>query len=208
MKIVLATRNRKKIEEIQRIVSGLAVTLLTLDDFPEFPEVVEDGETFQANADKKAVAIAKQTGLAALADDSGLVVDALGGAPGVHSARFAGPNASDADNLERLLKDLDGVPDEKRTARFECLLSLALGPDEVFHFSGTVEGRIGHTRRGENGFGYDPVFFPLEAPEHTFAEMTAAQKDGMSHRGRALIGFAKALEEASSNSPLKIVLHP
>lgn len=185
MEIVVATRNKKKVEEIKRILEGLPVVLLTMDDFPSLPEVEESEVTFEGNAMKKATEIASLTNLPALADDSGLVVDALDGAPGVLSARYAGPNASDSDNLEKLLRDLGSVPDDMRGARFVCIVALAIPDGEVNIFEGEVGGLIGEEPRGTSGFGYDPVFYP-EGHARTFAQMSASEKDSMSHRGRAL----------------------
>lgn len=192
MKIVLATRNLKKIEEIRRIVAGLTVDLLSLAHFPDCPEVVEDGRTFRENAEKKAVQVAKFTQCHALADDSGLVVDALGGAPGVYSARFAGPQATDEDNVRLLLATLSATGDVRRVAHFECVLSLSDPAGSIQNFSGTVTGRIGQHPQGDNGFGYDPIFVP-DGSAQTFAQMLPHDKDSMSHRGRALAAFAKAL---------------
>ena len=200
MKLVLATRNHKKTEEMRRILSGTGLLLKNLEDFPFCPEIAEDGATFQENAEKKALQVSVFTGLAALADDSGLVVDALDGAPGIYSARYAGPNASDADNLEKLLMALRDCPEaahdrKKRTAHFACVLSLAHPDGRVQSFNGRVDGHIIDAPQGENGFGYDPVFVP-EMFDRTFAEMSAAEKDAMSHRGRALAAFSRALQES------------
>ncbi|HDK17471.1 MAG TPA: RdgB/HAM1 family non-canonical purine NTP pyrophosphatase, partial [Nitrospirae bacterium] len=169
MDIVLATRNRKKIQEMRKILKDGGVhnlNVLTLDDFPDCPEVIEDGETFEANAVKKAVHICRCTGLTAIADDSGLEVDALNGAPGVWSARYAGESADDAANLEKLLDGMKGVAPVNRGARFVCCIAMASGED-VRTFRGYVEGGIGTGPRGENGFGYDPVFYP-EGNDRTF----------------------------------------
>ncbi|MBF0400685.1 MAG: RdgB/HAM1 family non-canonical purine NTP pyrophosphatase [Magnetococcales bacterium] len=196
MNIVLATRNRKKTVEIRRILAATGVVLQDLTDFPECPDVVEDGVTFQENAAKKALQVARWTGLPALADDSGLVVDCLGGAPGVWSARYALsdtiPNPTDADNLDKLLRAVRAYPPNERTARFECVLSLAHPDGQLNHFHGSVAGYIIDSPRGNNGFGYDPAFVP-EGYDQTFAEMSGAQKDAISHRGRALVAFASAL---------------
>ena len=194
MDIVLATRNKKKVEEIRRISVGLPITVLSLDDFPHCPEVDEDRDTFEGNASKKALEIARCTGKTALSDDSGLEVDALDGRPGVHSARFA-PDASsgnDPRNYQKLLKDLDNVPDGKRSARFVCCLALANADGTVKTFLGNVEGTITREPRGERGFGYDPVFVPA-GRERTFAEMSASEKDVLSHRGKAIEKFAEFL---------------
>lgn len=185
MDIVLATRNRKKAREMTRIFSGFDLRFLTLDAFPGCPEVVEDGRTFRANAVKKAVTVANFSGLPALADDSGLAVDALGGAPGVFSARFAGEEADDLKNMRKLLKDLKGVASDKRTARFVCCIALALPAGQVKTFTGKAEGTIGQGPKGDNGFGYDPIFYPT-GHSRTFAEMTADEKDRLSHRGKAM----------------------
>ena len=187
MDIVLATRNRKKVEEIRRITIGLPITVRSLDDFPGCPETVEDQPTFEGNAAKKAREVAAFTGKPALSDDSGLEVEALGGSPGVYSARYA-PDAesgNDPKNFLKLLKELDSTPKEKRNARFVCCIALAFPEGEVKTFFGYAEGRIGQEPRGKKGFGYDPVFLP-EGYERTFAEMGSQEKDSLSHRGKAI----------------------
>lgn len=185
MKIVIATRNKKKLEELRRLMEDLDIDLLSLEDFPHVPEVTEDGKTFEENAIKKATFIAKATGLPALSDDSGLVVDSLDGAPGVYSARYAGEPSDDKRNIEKLLKEMEGVPPDKRQAHFVCVICLAT-PDGLFRtFTGRVDGIITETPRGAGGFGYDPVFQP-EGLNRTFAEISAEEKDSMSHRSRAL----------------------
>jgi XTP/dITP diphosphohydrolase len=193
MEIVLATTNKKKIEEIQRITHGMEIAFSTLDDYPGCPEVKEDGATFEENAVKKAVAIARYTQKPALADDSGLEVDALSGAPGIRSARYAGENAGDKQNLERLLSALEGIEEKKRSARFVCCIALVSPDGSINTFYGYAEGRIGMSPKGENGFGYDPVFY-LNGQERTFAEMTAQEKDTLSHRGNALKKLATHLK--------------
>lgn len=185
MDIVLATRNKKKVEEIKRITAGLPVTVLSLDDFPDCSEVAEDKDTFEGNAVKKAVEISQCTRKIALADDSGLEVDALGGAPGVYSARYAGEEGNAVKNCEKLLFDLRAVPDEKRGAQFVCCMALAFPGGVVETFFGYARGRIGREPRGKKGFGYDPVFYP-EGYDKTFAEMSGDEKDRLSHRGTAL----------------------
>jgi XTP/dITP diphosphohydrolase len=184
-RFVLATANPDKAAEITRILRD-AGALLELAPRPaDVPEVEETGATLEANARLKAVGLASATSLPAIADDTGLEVDALGGAPGVYSARFAGPDATYADNCNLLLRRLDGVPPERRTARF-ATVALAHWPDgREAAALGTVEGTIAETARGEGGFGYDPVFVPLEGDGRTFGEMTAAEKHAISHRGRA-----------------------
>jgi XTP/dITP diphosphohydrolase len=185
MEIVLATRNKKKIEEIKRITAGLPIAILSLDDYPACHEVEEDKDTFEGNAVKKAVEMTACTGKISLADDSGLEVDALNGAPGVYSARYAGEEGDAVKNCEKLLSELAAVPDGKRGAQFVCCMALAFPGGEAKTFFGSVRGRIGRVPKGNKGFGYDPVFFP-EGCDKTFAEMPGDEKDGLSHRGRAL----------------------
>jgi XTP/dITP diphosphohydrolase len=194
MEIVLATRNKKKIEEIRRITSDLPITVLSLDNFPNCPETIEDKDTFEGNAVKKAVEVCQCTGKPALADDSGLEVDALDGAPGVYSARYAGGtgNGSDRQNFEKLLSELKKVIAEKREAQFVCCMALAFPDGTVKTFFGLAKGRIGLEPKGKTGFGYDPVFIP-DGFEKTFAEMTAEEKDKLSHRGKALEKLADFL---------------
>lgn len=185
MEIVLATRNKKKVEEIQRIIGDMDVKFLTLNDFASCPEIEEDSDTFEGNASKKAVEIMKCTGKPAVADDSGLEVFALGNVPGVRSARYAGDSAKDIDNVKKLLHDMKGLPDGGRGARFVCCITLALPDGRVESFWGFSEGSIGTEPHGEMGFGYDPVFYP-SGHTRTFAEMAPAEKDTLSHRKAAL----------------------
>jgi len=184
--IVLATTNRKKAEEMKRIFAGYDISFVTLNAFPGCPEVVEDGKTFRANALKKARAVSKFTGLPTVADDSGLEVTALGGAPGVFSARYAGENANDSENLKKLLREMLPLTDSKdREARFVCCIAFATPEGKYNTFTGYIKGIIGKGPKGFNGFGYDPVFYP-EGHTKAFAEMTAQEKDRLSHRGRAM----------------------
>jgi XTP/dITP diphosphohydrolase len=193
MEIVLATRNKKKIEEIKRITADLPIRILSLDSFPDCPETIEDRDTFEGNAVKKANEACVCTGKPALADDSGLEVDALGGAPGVYSARYAGnAGGNDVRNYEKLLSELKNVPDGKRGARFVCCMALAFPDGTVKTFFGYAEGRIGHEPKGDTGFGYDPVFIP-KGNKKTFAEMSGDEKDRLSHRGKALEKLATSL---------------
>jgi len=194
MEIVLATRNKKKIEEIRRITGDLPITILSLENFPDCPETVEDRDTFEGNALKKAVEVCRCTGKPALADDSGLEVDALGGAPGVYSARYAGAigNTSDVLNYQKLLSELRNVITEKRGAQFVCCMALAFPDGTVKTFLGYAKGRIGMEPKGKTGFGYDPVFIP-DSYERTFAEMTGEEKDKLSHRGKAIEKLADFL---------------
>ncbi len=197
MDIVLATRNKKKIEEIRRITDGMAISIFTLDDFPECPDVEEDGATFEENAVKKAVTVTRYTGKPALADDSGLEVYALDGAPGTLSARYAGEGTDDRKNIEKLLYEMRSFVGEKRRARFVCCIALALPDGRVTTFYGYSEGSIGMEQKGFDGFGYDPVFYP-EGYDRTFAEMSGGEKDAISHRGKALIDFQRYLRENSN----------
>ncbi|HML78183.1 XTP/dITP diphosphatase [Geobacter sulfurreducens] len=184
-RLVVATRNKGKLREIAAILDGLPFTLLSLDDFPGFPEVEEDGETFEENALKKASAAANVTGLPALADDSGLVVDALGGRPGVYSARYSGETASDEANNAKLLRELASVSYEERTAAFRCAIALCSPEGKRYTFSGELQGVILDSPRGTEGFGYDPLFFVSEKGA-TMAELPLEVKNVISHRGRAL----------------------
>jgi XTP/dITP diphosphohydrolase len=192
-RFVLATANPDKAAEIAAILgeSGLDLELVARPN--DVPEVEETGETVEENARLKALALSTRCGLPAIADDTGLVVDALDGAPGVHSARFAGPDATYADNVRHLLARLEGVPAAQRTARF-ATVAIARWPDghEVAAL-GTVEGAIAETPRGNQGFGYDPVFIPEGGGGRTFAEMTPAEKHARSHRGAAFRTLADRL---------------
>jgi XTP/dITP diphosphohydrolase len=183
-KIVLATNNRHKAEEIRAILTGLPLEILTAADFPDFPDPGETGATLEENATIKAIAIHEATGLWSVADDSGLEVDALDGAPGVVSARFAGPGCTFEDNNRKLLELLNDVSDEQRGARFRCVAALAKSSADVTLFSGEIRGTITREVRGMAGFGYDPVFYVPELG-CTFAEATAEAKNRLSHRGRA-----------------------
>ena len=185
MEIVLATRNKKKIEEMKRLIADMPIILLTLDDFPRCPEVEEEGTTFEENAVKKATSVAECTGKAALADDSGLEVYELNDAPGILSSRYAGFGANDRKNIEKLLHEMDPVTDERRGARFVCCIALAFPDGNIKTFFGYVEGKIGREPKGSYGFGYDPIFYPAQQNK-TFAEMSSDEKDGLSHRGKAL----------------------
>jgi len=207
-KIVLASRNRGKVREIAAVLSGCGVEVLGIDDTPaaaEIPEPAETGKTFAANARQKASYYAQATGMWALADDSGLVVDALAGEPGVHSARYAQEafpvNANrtqiDQANNTKLLTELAGVPDGARTARFVCCLALSDGEAILLESAGAIEGEILREGRGCNGFGYDPLFF-VPAFGQTAAEMPPEQKNAISHRGLATREFARRLERLLS----------
>lgn len=180
-RLLFATTNRGKLEELRGLL-GTGIEVLSLADFPGVPAPVEDGETFEANAVKKAREYVTATGIAALADDSGLAVDALGGRPGVHSARYA--EGDDRARVEKLLRELQGVPSERRGAAFHCALCLALPSGHQEVTVGTCPGQVAFAPRGEHGFGYDPVFLLPELGK-TMAELTREEKATLSHRGRA-----------------------
>lgn len=185
MKMVLASQNRHKAEEMQAIL-GDKVTLVTLDEagFGDL-DIIEDGDTFEANAIKKAVTVMEATGLPSISDDSGLCVDALGGAPGIYTARFAGEGATDDENIAKLLSELEGVDMPQRTARFVCVIAVARPGREPVTFRGECEGKILNEKRGHGGFGYDPVFF-VEKFEKSMAQLSPEIKNSISHRSRAL----------------------
>jgi XTP/dITP diphosphohydrolase len=184
-KLVIASRNKGKVREIAEILSGLPFEVVSIADYPNAPEVEETGSTFEENAVLKAKAGAQQTGELTLADDSGLVVDALNGAPGIYSSRFAGEGASDRDLWCKLLGLMYDIPDEKRTARFVCAVAIASPEGKVLTCEGKCEGVIAHEPRGEGGFGYDPVFLVSEYNQ-TMAELPAETKNKISHRAGAL----------------------
>jgi XTP/dITP diphosphohydrolase len=195
-RLVLASHNQHKIREIKELTAHLGFPVLGLGEVGDLPPVEEDGETLHANARKKAVETARKLGEWVLADDSGLEVDALGGAPGVHSARFAGEGGGDARNNELLLRKLADLPLEQRGAQFRCVMALA-SPDEEVEFSeGVCRGVIGYAPRGSNGFGYDPLFIVPELGR-TFAELSPEEKNRISHRSRAMRGMLEILERVS-----------
>jgi len=193
LQIVLATHNRGKMKEMSSILAHLPVKLLTLDDFPQIGEIPETGETLKENAFIKAETVHQKTGLPALADDTGLEVDALDGAPGVHSSRYDGETATFEDNCRKMLQEMDGIPSEERTARFHTVIAFVSDSGNEWT-EGMVEGRILEIKRGDGGFGYDPLFYypPLKK---TFAELNSEQKNNISHRGKALRNFCQILEK-------------
>ena len=186
--LVVATRNRGKLKEIQALLAGVVDVVRCAVDYPDFPDTIEDGETFQANALKKAREAMLYTGLPALADDSGLVVDVLEGRPGVYSARFAGEGAGDAANNLRLLEEMAAVPPGQRQAAFVCQLAFVTPQGEEQLFDGRIGGTILTAPRGEGGFGYDPLFL-VNGSERTMAELGLSEKNAISHRGQALQQF-------------------
>lgn len=191
MDFLIATHNMKKRDELQRILSPLGVRVLTADEAGvDLTDVEETGTTFEENALLKARSGCKEGKMPCIADDSGLCVDALDGAPGVYSARFAGEHGNDDKNNEKLLSLLSDVPPEKRTARFVSTVACVFPDGRELVVRGECEGKIGYEKRGENGFGYDPLFY---VGERTFAEFTPEEKDAVSHRGNALRALCKAL---------------
>lgn len=193
MKIVVATKNKHKLKEIQEIISDIShYNFVSLNDYPDAPDVIEDQDSFVGNAGKKALEIARFTGEMSLADDSGLEVDALNGAPGVYSARYAGEGATYEQLCQKLLKNMENVPEEKRTACFKTVIALASPEKILFTVEGVCPGRIIREMRGSHGFGYDPVFL-YEPLNKTFAELSSEEKNQVSHRSRALFKLKEKL---------------
>jgi len=187
-RVVLATRNQGKVTEFRRILEEYAageVDLLGLQDFPDMPDVEESGSTFEANALLKAHATAEFTKLPAIADDSGICIDFLDGAPGIFSARWAGQHGDDEANLQKVLREMSGITADKRGAQFRCVVALAHPNGEYIYEEGVMHGEIVDSPRGENGFGYDPIFQPTGFTQ-TSAQLSAIEKDEISHRGKAL----------------------
>ena len=213
-RLCLATRNAHKLTEIRAVLADLGLEITTPADHPGCTEVEEDAPTLEGNAEKKARHVAACTGLPSLADDTGLEVDALNGAPGVYSARYAGPECSFADNNRKLLRELASIPPARRTAHFRCVIAIArplAGPESrgfesrvhactVSLHEGRLDGRIIDEPRGANGFGYDPVFYIPELGR-TLAELTLEEKNRVSHRARALVAARRVLELDLGTSP-------
>jgi XTP/dITP diphosphohydrolase len=181
--LILATTNRNKVKEFQEMLKGFPIQIRSLTDFGSLPEAIEDGETFDENAYKKALHTAKILGFPAIADDSGLVVEALNGTPGVYSARYAGERATDKENVDKLLHDMQG--EKNRKAAFQCVLSIAVPSGPALTYEGSCEGILLEKPRGTSGFGYDPIFYH-EGLGKTFAEASMEEKNTVSHRGKAL----------------------
>ncbi|SDM24484.1 XTP/dITP diphosphatase [Bacillus sp. OK048] len=183
--VIIATKNPGKAKEFEHIFAPRGITVRTLLDFPEIADVEETGKTFEENATLKAEAISQRLNKMVIGDDSGLIVDALEGRPGIYSARYAGEPKDDQKNLEKVLEELKDVSEEKRTARFYCALAVAIPGKETITVAGTCEGRILDEQRGTNGFGYDPVFFVPEK-DRAMAELSSDEKNKISHRANAL----------------------
>lgn len=191
MKIFLATKNKGKIEDFKKLTEDMDIEVVTILDNIDIPDVVEDGDTFEENSAKKALEIAKYTGIVTVSDDSGLCVDYLNGAPGVYSARYSGENATDESNMDKLLEDLKDVKKEDRKAHFVSVVTIAYPDGKHQSFRGEVEGEILFERQGNNGFGYNPIFYSKELGK-SFGMATMDERVSVSHRGRA---FRKLKEE-------------
>lgn len=197
-RLLIATNNAGKVREFQALLAGLPLEITFPAQEGLDLEVEESGETFAENARIKAAAYAQASGLLTLADDSGLEVDALGGAPGVHSARYAGPDAGDADRYRKLLAALEDVPDGQRAARFRCTVALALPDGTLLTADGVCEGEIGFAPKGQHGFGYDPVFVVAGHAGQTMAELPEDEKNRISHRARAMMAMRPLLARVLS----------
>ncbi|TSB47980.1 XTP/dITP diphosphatase [Alkalicoccobacillus porphyridii] len=183
--IIIATTNKGKIKEFKQLFEGNERVIKSLLDYPHIMDIPEDGHTFHENAAIKAETLAGILNCTVIADDSGLEVDALNGAPGIYSARYAGEQKNDAANIEKLLKELEGTPEEKRTARFVCVIAVAQPGEETIYFKGQFDGIITSQPQGEKGFGYDPIFYIPELGQ-TAAEISSNEKNARSHRGKAI----------------------
>ena len=184
MKIILATKNRGKIKDFEKLTDKMDIEVLSILDNIDFPDVVEDGKTFEENSAKKALEIAKYTGIVTVSDDSGLCVDALNGEPGIYSARYFGENATDELNMEKLLKNLSNIEKKDRKAHFVSVVSIAFPDGTVKSFRGETQGEILFEKEGNNGFGYDPIFYSYDLGK-SFGLATIEEKKSVSHRGRA-----------------------
>jgi XTP/dITP diphosphohydrolase len=193
-RLVLASSNTGKILEIRALLSCLPIELLTLEDFTDWPELEEKGNTFEENAISKATTLSRWSGQSSMSDDSGLEVDALNGEPGVLSARYAGVQGDSAANIARLLKEMKGVPEGERGARFVCVIALVRPDGEALSIRETCDGEIIGTPRGDSGFGYDPIFVPV-GMEKTMADLSLEEKNAVSHRGKALRRLREMLEK-------------
>lgn len=196
--IIIATKNKGKAKDFEELLEPMGYKVLTLHDVAPHMDVEETGETFEKNAILKAETIAQELQATVIADDSGLEIDALGGEPGVYSARYSGEERNDESNIDKVLQKMVQVPADEKTARFRCVLALATPGQETIIFEGTCEGLITDERKGEHGFGYDPIFY-VPALEKTMAEMKPAEKASVSHRGNAIRELGKAMPGLSRN---------
>ena len=193
MELVVATKNLGKVREIRKALKGFELRIYTLSDFPDVPEIREDGKSFTENALKKGRFYSKYLGKLAIADDSGLEVDALGGLPGIHSARYAGKGASNRENNRKLLKEMEGIRLSKRGAKFRCVIAMVSPDGREAIAEGTCKGRIGFKEVGKKGFGYDPLFI-LPQYGKTMAQLSIEEKNRISHRGKALRKLRRIIE--------------
>ncbi|MGG5254862.1 XTP/dITP diphosphatase [Neobacillus sp. SM06] len=191
--VIIATKNPGKAKEFTEMFLSRGIVVKTLQDYPDIPDIEETGQTFAENAILKAEKVSLFLGKMAISDDSGLIVDALDGRPGIFSARYAGEEKNDEANIRKVLQELTGVPAEQRTARFYCALAIAIPGKETVTVSGTCEGRILETRKGTNGFGYDPIFF-IPEKNGSMAELSAEEKNKISHRANALKQLDRMLD--------------
>jgi XTP/dITP diphosphohydrolase len=191
--VIIATKNRGKAKEFEDIFRLRGYQVKTLLDYPEIEDIEETGTTFEENAILKAEAVSKRLNKIVISDDSGLMVDVLEGRPGVYSARYAGEQKNDEENIDKVLTELTGIPENKRTARFYCALALAVPGQKTVTVSGTCEGRILEERRGTNGFGYDPIFYVSEK-QLSMAELSSEEKNRISHRANAMKELEKVLD--------------
>ncbi len=203
MEIIIATKNRGKIREIRKALKGLGFKICSLNDFSDVPEIEEDGKSFTENALKKARFYVKYFGRLTLADDSGLEVDALKGLPGIFSARYAGERASDRENNQKLLREMEGIRISKRGARFKCVMAMVSRDGKEAVVEGSCRGRIGFREVGKKGFGYDPLFI-LPQYGRTMAQLTLEEKNRVSHRGKALRKLKKTIENLISKHGIQI----
>ena len=190
--IIIATKNKGKAKDFEELLEPMGYRVLTLHDVAPHMDVEETGETFEKNAILKAETIAQELQATVIADDSGLEIDALGGEPGVHSARYSGEERNDESNIDKVLQKMVQVPSEEKTARFRCVLAMATPGQETIIFEGSCEGKITDERKGDNGFGYDSIFY-VPSLEKTMAEMKPAEKASVSHRGNAIRELGKAM---------------
>lgn len=196
LEVIVATRNKGKIREIKEALKGLGLRVYALSDFPDVPEIEEDGRSFAENALKKAHFYSKYFGKVTIADDSGLEVDGLGGLPGIYSARYAGEGASSQENNQKLLREMQGLPVSKRGARFKCIIAVVSHDGKEAVAEGSCKGRIGFKEKGKKGFGYDPLFI-LPNSKKTMAELSLEEKNAMSHRGKALSKIRRIIQSFS-----------
>jgi len=202
LKLILATHNEGKTVEMQYALSHLPIEIVTLNEFPNIGDIPETGTTLLENAFIKAETVFEETGIPALADDTGLEIDALNGEPGVYSARYAGENATFEENCSKVIAKLKGVDTNKRTAKFRTVIAYVT-KDEKIHCEGSVDGRILDKKIGANGFGYDPIFY-YPGLKKTFAELKKGEKNSISHRGKALRNFSKLLEKQINHKSIEI----